>query len=182
MIRSLFLGTSLLAMAPTSFTDESIWGFTPEASRVQREWEARFSAIPSPDSARSYMRHLSGQPHHLGSPGGRANAEWIRDQFRAWGWTADIEVFHVLFPVPKFRRLELVAPTHFVAKLQEPAIPGDPSTSQRGQLPTYNAYSIDGDVTAPLVYVNYGIPADYERLERLGISVKGAIVIAKYGL
>jgi N-acetylated-alpha-linked acidic dipeptidase len=87
----------------------------------------------------------------------------------------------VLFPVPTLRRLELVAPTRFVAKLQEPAIPGDPSTSQRGQLPTYNAYSIDGDVTAPLVFVNYGIPADYERLERMGISVKGAIVIAKYG-
>ena len=181
MIRSFLLGATLLAMAPTASSDEPIWGFTPEASRVQREWEARFAVMPSPDSARSYMRYLSGQPHHLGSPGGRANAEWIRDQFRAWGWTAEIEVFHVLFPVPTLRRLELVAPTRFVARLQEPAIPGDPSTSQRGQLPTYNAYSIDGDVTAPLVFVNYGIPADYERLERMGISVKGAIVIAKYG-
>ena len=125
---------------------------------------------------------LSGQPHHLGSPGGRANAEWIRDQFRAWGWTADIEVFHVLFPVPKLRRLELLAPDAVRGEAagagRFPVTRPPPSAAQ---LPTYNAYSIDGDVTAPLVYVNYGIPADYERLERMGISVKGAIVIAKYG-
>lgn len=152
MIRSILLVAGLLTVAPTVVTDEPIWGFTPEASRVQREWETRFAAMPAADSARSYMRRLSGQPHHLGSPGGRANAEWIRDQFRAWGWTADIEVFHVLFPVPKLRHLELLSPTRFVAKLQEPAIPGDPTTSQRGQLPSYNAYSIDGDVTAPLCY------------------------------
>ena len=180
MLRPFMLGAVLLAV-PVPVADDPIWGFTPGAARFEREWEARFAAIPSADSARSYMRRLSAQPHHLGSPAGRANAEWIRDQFRAWGWTADIEVFHVLFPVPKLRRLELLGPTGYVAKLAEPPIPGDPTTSQRGQLPTYNAYSIDGDVTAPLVYVNYGVPADYERLERLGISVKGAIVIAKYG-
>jgi len=181
MLRIFLLGAVLLAAAPVRLADDPIWGFTPEAARAEREWESRFATFPSADSARSYMRRLSAQPHHLGSPGGRVNAEWIRDQFRAWGWTADIEVFHVLFPVPKSRRLELLGPKGYVAKLQEPAIPGDSATAQRGQLPTYNAYSVDGDVTAPLVYVNYGIPADYERLERMGISVKGAIVIAKYG-
>ena len=168
MKRSLFLGAVLLVAVPAVPADEPIWGFSPEGTRVEREWEARFSALPSADSARSYMRRLSGQPHHIGSPGGRANAEWMRDQFRSWGWTADIEVFHVLFPVPTLRRLELLGPKGYVARLQEPVIPGDPTTSQRGQLPTYNAYSIDGDVSAPLVYVNYGIPADYERLEQDG--------------
>ena len=75
-----------------------------------------------------------------------------------------------------------MAPTRFRAKLEEPVIKEDPSSNQRAeQLPTYNAYSGDGDVTAPLVYVNYGVPADYEELERRGISVKGAIVIARYG-
>ncbi len=181
MLRTFLLSAVLLSASPGRLADEPIWGFTPDAARIEREWESRFAAIPSTDSARSYMRRLSGQPHHLGSPGGRANAEWIRDQFRAWGWTADIEVFQVLFPVPKLRRLELLGPKGYVAKLREPVVPGDPTTSQRGQLPTYNAYSIDGDVTAPLVYVNYGIPADYERLERMGISVEGAVVIARYG-
>src|SRR5207237_968991 len=110
------------------------------------------------------------------------NAEWIRGQFRSFGWQAEIENFDVLFPTPKERVVELVAPTTFKAKLQEPTVPGDPTSGQHDeQLPSYNAYSIDGDVTGPLVFVNYGIPADYEELEQRGVSVKGAIVIAKYG-
>src|SRR4249920_1323916 len=110
MLRTFLLSAVLLSASPGRLADEPIWGFTPDAARIEREWESRFAAIPSTDSARSYMRRLSGQPHHLGSPGGRANAEWIRDQFRAWGWTADIEVFQVLFPVPTLRRLELLGP------------------------------------------------------------------------
>ncbi len=78
--------------------------------------------------------------------------------------------------------MELLEPTKFTAKLAEPTVASDPTSSQHDeQLPVYNAYSIDGDVTAPLVYVNYGIPEDYDTLDRLGISVKGAIVIARYG-
>jgi N-acetylated-alpha-linked acidic dipeptidase len=128
------------------------------------------------------MERLSARPHHVGSPYGKLNAEWLRDQFASYGWDAKIEEYRVLFPTPKDRRIELVEPTKFVAKLEEPVVPGDPSTTQRGeQLPSYNAYSGEGDVTAPLVYVNYGVPADYEELDRRGISVRGAIVIARYG-
>src|SRR5437870_2805267 len=127
------------------------------------------------------MRRLSARPHHVGSPYDRDNAEWILTKFKSFGLDAQLETIDVLFPTPKERVLELVAPTTFRAKLQEPPVPGDPTSSQQAeQLPTYNAYSIDGDVTAPLVYVNFGVPADYERLERLGVSVKGAIVIARY--
>ena len=172
------LGLLLLATAPSS-TD--LRGFTAESARAEREWEAKFRAIPSPDSLREYMRRLSARPHHLGSPYDKANAEWILAKFKSFGLDAQIEQFDVLFPTPKERAVELVAPTRFVAKLQEPPVPGDPTSSQQAeQLPTYNAYSADGDVTAALVYVNYGVPADYERLERMGVSVKGAIVIARY--
>ena len=101
---------------------------------------------------------------------------------RGWGLDAEIETFHVLFPTPRERVVELVAPKRFTARLREPAVKQDPTSGQQAeQLPTYNAFSPDGDVTAPLVFVNYGVPEDYERLERLGVSVKGAIVIAKYG-
>jgi N-acetylated-alpha-linked acidic dipeptidase len=125
---------------------------------------------------------MSARPHHLGSPYGKQNAEWLRDQFAAYGWDVTIEEYHVLFPTPTQRVLELVAPTKFVARLEEPVLREDPSSSQRSeQLPTFNAYSADGDVTAPLVYVNYGIPSDYDELERRGVSVRGAIVIARYG-
>ena len=125
---------------------------------------------------------MTAHPHHVGSPYDKDNAEWILAKLKSWGLDAKIENFDVLFPTPKERLVEMIAPASFTAKLEEPAVPGDPTSNQQSeQLPTYNAYSIDGDVTAPLVYVNYGIPADYEQLERMGISVKGAIVIARYG-
>src|SRR5205814_7950914 len=122
------------------------------------------------------------RPQHVGSPEDKENAEWILAKFKEWGWDAQIETFTVLFPTPKERVVELVAPTQFRASLEEPAVAVDPTSGQKAeQLPTYNAYSIDGDVTAPLVYVNYGRPQDYEELDRRGISVRGAIAIARYG-
>ena len=145
-------------------------------------WEAKFRAIPQPANIKEYMRRLSARPHHLGSPYDKDNAEWLLAKFKEFGWDAQIESFNVLFPTPKTRLLEMTGPTKFVAKLEEPAVAVDPTSNQKAeQLPTYNAYSIDGDVTGPLVYVNYGRPADYEVLEKYGISVKGAIVIARYG-
>jgi N-acetylated-alpha-linked acidic dipeptidase len=150
--------------------------------RPGREWEAKLLAAPSPENMREAMRRLSARPHHVGSAYGRENAEWILARFREWGWDAQIETFDVLFPTPKERLVEMIEPTRFRLALDEPALAIDPTSGQRTeQLPTYNAYSIDGDVTGPLVYVNYGLPEDYEELERLGVSVKGAIVLAKYG-
>ncbi|MFZ0960281.1 MAG: transferrin receptor-like dimerization domain-containing protein [Terriglobia bacterium] len=158
-------------------------GFSADSARMERDWESKFRALPSPANLRNYMQRLSARPHHVGTDYDRANAEWILSLFQQWGWDAHIENFYVLFPTPKERLVELVAPTHFKATLEEPTVDVDPTSNQHAeQLPTYNAYSIDGDVTAPLVYVNYGIPEDYEQLERLGVSVKGAIVIARYGM
>ncbi|HET9177353.1 MAG TPA: M28 family metallopeptidase [Terriglobia bacterium] len=160
-----------------------LMGFSAQGSETERQWEEKFKAIPEPENMRAYMQRLSAYPHHVGSPYDKSNAEWILSKFKEFGLDAHIETFYVLFPTPKERKVEMVAPSQFVAKLQEPAVPGDPTSDQHAaQLPTYNAYSIDGDVTAPLVYVNYGVPSDYKTLESLGISVKGAIVIARYGL
>ena len=156
-------------------------GFSAQSSQTERDWEMKFRAIPDPASMLENMRLLSARPHHVGSPYDKQNAEWILARFKEWGFDAHIETFNVLFPTPKVRLLEMIEPTKFTAKLEEPALAVDPTSNQKSeQLPTYNAYSIDGDVTAPLVFVNYGLPEDYEKLDRLGISVKGAIVIAKY--
>ena len=145
-------------------------------------WEEKFRAIPSPQNQRDYMQRLSARPHHVGSPYDKDNAEWILAKLKSWGLDAHIENFDVLFPTPKERLVEMIEPTKFTAKLQEPPVAVDPTSNQQSeQLPVYHAYSIDGEVTAPLVYVNYGIPADYEQLARMGISVSGAIVIARYG-
>ena len=162
--------------------DESVLaGYSAQSSQAQRDWETKFRSLPDPQILRETMRRLSARPHHVGSPYDRENAEWILSQFQQWGLDAHIERFDVLFPTPKVRVLEMIEPTKFTAKLEEPALAVDPTSNQKSeQLPTYNAYSPDGDVTAPLVFVNYGLPQDYEKLERLGISVKGAIVIAKY--
>lgn len=147
-----------------------------------QKWEQKFREIPNPDSLRVYMKRLSARPHHLGSAYDKDNAEWILNKFKKWGLPARIETFEVLFPSPKERLVELIAPTIFVAKMQEPALAADPTSSQVDeQLRTYNAYSADGNVTGELVFVNYGTPSDYEYLERLGISVSGKIVIVKYG-
>src|SRR6202789_2701914 len=157
-------------------------GFSTESARTERDVETKFRAVPDRANLREYMQRLSAHPHHVGSPYDKDNAEWMLAKFKEWGWDAKIERYDVLFPTPKERELELTEPGHFKAKLQEPALSVDPTSSQQDeQLPSYNAYSIDGDVSAPLVYVNYGAPDDYKELERLGVSVKGAIVIARYG-
>jgi len=157
-------------------------GYSSQASEKEQGWEQKFRDGIVPANIRENMRRLSARPHHVGSPYDKDNAEWILSKFKEWGFDARIETFNVLFPTPKERGLELLEPTKFSAELQEPVLPSDPTSSQTAQqLPTYNAYSIDGDVIAPLVYVNHGNREDYDRLDRLGISVKGAIVIARYG-
>ena len=181
-IAAVLLIVVLTLPSPALGADETaLVGYSPRSSQTERDWEAKFRAIPDPATIRESMRRLSARPHHVGSPYDQDNAEWILGRFKEWGFDAHIETFDVLFPTPKVRLLEMVEPTKFTAKLDEPAVAVDPTSNQKSeQLPTYNAYSIDGDVTAPLVFVNYGLPEDYEKLDRLGISVKGAIVIAKY--
>lgn len=163
-------------------TPQSLRGYTPPSSSAELQWEAKFKAIPSQDRLRENMRRLSARPHNIGSPYDKDNAEWIVAQLKSWGLDAHIETFDTLFPTPKERSLELLEPVKYTAKLEEPSLAVDPTSNQKSeQLPTYNAYSIDGDVTAPIVYVNYGSPDDYKELERMGVSVSGAIALARYG-
>lgn len=160
----------------------SLLGYSSQTSQPERDWEKKFRDGIVPANIRENMQRLSARPHHVGSPYDKDNAEWILGKFKEWGFDAHIETFDVLFPTPKQRVVELLEPTKFTAKLEEPPLSVDPTSNQTAeQLPTYNAYSIDGDVTGPLVYVNFGNREDYEQLDRMGISVKGAIVIARYG-
>ncbi len=157
-------------------------GFFGDNAGAERKWEQRYRSLPQASAIHESNRILSAEPHHVGSPAGEKNARWILSKFREFGLDASIETFYPLFSTPKERVLEMTEPTFFRASLAETPVEGDPTSSQTAeQLPTYNVYSIDGDVTAPLVYVNYGIPADYERLARLGIDPRGKIVLARYG-
>src|SRR5580704_11590926 len=142
----------------------------------------RFDAAIRPDDLRDWMKLLAAEPNHVGSPHDKANAEWILAQFKSWGWDAHIESFDVLYPTPIHESLEMTAPKHFTVTLQEPPIKGDTSaTAKQPALPGYFAYQGDGDVKGELVYVNYGMKDDYDALERMGVGVKGKIVIARYG-
>jgi len=177
-----FAGAQSSEEAAPSNSAHTLLGYTARSTAAELDLEKKFQDTVVANNIRENMRRLSARPHHVGSPYDKDNAEWILARFKEWGFDAHIENFDVLFPTPKERVVELVAPTKFRAKLQEPVLTVDPTSNQTiEQLPTYNAYSADGDVTAPLVYVNYGNREDYEELDRMGISVKGAIVITRYG-
>ncbi|MEO7144619.1 MAG: M28 family peptidase [Bryobacteraceae bacterium] len=172
---------ALLLTASFAAAQTPLRGYSESDSRAEREWETKARQIPSPARIRTYMERMSAQPHHAGSAADKAVAEYALGLLRDWGLDAHIENFEALLPYPTSRMLELVSPVKFRAKLKEPAIPEDKDSGDANQLPTFNAYSASGDVTAPLVYVNYGVPEDYEVLKRLGITVAGKIVIARYG-
>lgn len=160
---------------------EPLRGYSAPESKLERDWEEKMRAIPDPKNLRENMRLLSSAPHHVGSAKDKENAEFILRKFREYGLKAEIEQFYVLFPTPKERLVELIEPEKYKAQLKEPAVMEDSNSTDTGQLPTYNAYSADGDVTAQVVYVNFGTPKDYEELAQLGIDVKGKIVLARYG-
>ena len=160
----------------------SLQGFGKAATETQFAAEKKFDASLRTDNIDKLIKDLSALPHHVGSAADAANAQYILNKFKSWGYDAQIETFYVLFPTPKTRLLEMTGSKYFKAALSEPALKEDATSGQRkDQLPTYNCFSPDGDVTAELVFVNYGVPADYEKLARMGIDVKGKIVIAKYG-
>ncbi|HEV2705830.1 MAG TPA: PA domain-containing protein, partial [Pyrinomonadaceae bacterium] len=182
VVLALALSSSLAAQSAQTADERPLLGFSRERVAAQRALEARFDAMLKRENLREWMRRMSARPHHVGSAYGKENAEFMAAQFRAWGYETEIERFDVLLPVPKTRLLEMVAPERFSARLVEPPLKEDSTSGQTDeQLPIYNAYSVDGDVTGQLVYVNYGVPRDYEALAERGIDVRGKIVIARYG-
>ncbi len=169
------------ALTGNAESDRLARGFSRAQMTQEWGWEEKMRALPDPELLREYMAFLASGPHHLGSSKDKENAEWILAKFKSWGLQASIERYKVLFPTPKDRLVELIEPEKYVARLQEPPVREDPDSTDAGQLPTYNAYSADGEVTAQVVYVNYGVPSDYETLKKLGVDVKGKIVLARYG-
>jgi N-acetylated-alpha-linked acidic dipeptidase len=165
-----------------SATEDTFDGFTLENGKTQRRWEEQFRTVPQPQSAREHLRQLTAEPHVAGSKEDYATAVYVRDQMRSYGLQAELRQYDVLLPYPSQPSIvELVAPTRERLQLQEPVLPEDPSSSNPKIIPLFNGYSASGDVTAPVVYVNYGLPTDYEALKKLGVDVKGKIAVARYG-
>jgi N-acetylated-alpha-linked acidic dipeptidase len=176
------LGLAAAAGADAPPGTNELEGFSSGAAAAEMQLEQRFDADLSAADLRAWMQQMSSAPNHVGSAHDKANAEFQLAKFREWGWDASIETFSVLYPTPREVSVELIAPTHFKARLSEPPIEGDSTSTQtKDELPPYNVYGADGDVTGELVYVNQGMPDDYKELERQGVSVKGRIVLTRYG-
>jgi N-acetylated-alpha-linked acidic dipeptidase len=176
------LGICLSGTAPQAAENTSMLGFGPAHALDEQTLERRFDAELDPKQLRAWLQTMASEPNQVGSAHDKANAEFMLQQFRDWGWEASLESFKVLYPTPRKTSLEMIAPSRYRAKLHEPAVSGDrTSAKSAGALPPYNIYGADGDVTGELVYVNFGSREDYQELDRRGISVKGKIVIARYG-
>ncbi|WP_276361268.1 M28 family metallopeptidase [Daejeonella sp. H1SJ63] len=173
--------TAALLLSSASVYSQNLSGFKAGNRNSQQQTEAKFDALISSESIGKTIKELTLKPHYLGSVGSKEVAENLLAKFKSYGWDAEIETYQVLFPKPKVRILEMTAPTKFRALLKEPALKEDATSGHPDQLPSYNAWSADGDVNAELVFVNFGLPEDYEVLDKLGIDVKGKIVIARYG-
>jgi N-acetylated-alpha-linked acidic dipeptidase len=159
----------------------AIRGFLPSHAEDERQLEQKLQAIPEAARAESDLRHLTSEPHMAGTEASHRVAEWLRDQFASYGFDAEIVPYSVWLPQPKEIRLELIAPHKKILGSPEPPIPGDADSSDSRAIAAFNVYSPSGDVTAPVVYVNYGMPEDYRALDLLGVSVEGKIAIARYG-
>jgi N-acetylated-alpha-linked acidic dipeptidase len=184
VLRPVLLAASILftvAGTAAAAPPTQLFGFSADETAAQRSIEQRFDADLKPEDLSAWMKNLASEANHIGSPHDKANAEFVRDQFKSWGWDAQIEEFYPLYPTLKHHTLELVAPTKFVAALAEPPVEGDSTSTRTDGMGPYNVYGADGDVTGDLVYVNYGMPDDYKELARRGVDVKGKIAITRYG-
>jgi N-acetylated-alpha-linked acidic dipeptidase len=181
MLACMLATTAAAAGSPAAQEDPGMLGFSAANATNQQSLEQRFDALLDPADQRDWLKQMSSEPNQVGAPHDKANAEFMLKKFREWGWDAHIETFSVLYPTPKKVALELLGPTPFTAALREPAVAGDATSGLPGALPPYNVYGGDGDVTAELVYANYGMPDDYKELARRGIDVRGKIVITRYG-
>jgi N-acetylated-alpha-linked acidic dipeptidase len=171
---------SLFLVLP-AFSQAPIRGFGSDQWKAQHEREEKAISIPQRERMKIYMERMASKPHHAGSAGSRAVAEYALGLLKEWGFEAHIETFEAMMPYPTVRTLEMTEPVRYRALLREPSIPEISDTSDPNQIPTFNAYSASGDVTAQLVYVNYGLREDYEVLSKYGVDVKGKIVIVRYG-
>ena len=182
----IFLLVSITLATPLLFTEAfaqtNIDGFSGERARAERRWEELFRAVPNPKSAREHLRILTLEPHIAGTKEDYDTAVYVRDQLRSYGLTADLKEYDVWLNYPNTPSvLELITTRRQRLNTHEAVVPGDPSSSHPKITPLFNGYSASGDVTAPIVYVNYGLPEDYATLDSLGVSVRGKVVVARYG-
>ena len=160
-------------------------GYTTAGAAAESLAEARVLALPAPTLADSFSRVLSREPHMAGTPAQARTRDYVVTLMRSWGLKTEVRAYDVYMPQPTgvhvWRLGTTAAPDSEELVLDEPVVPGDTTTSSFPQVPTFNAYSGTGNAAGDVVYVNYGLVEDYAHLESVGISVRGRVVIARYG-
>src|SRR5829696_7814441 len=180
LILALLVALSLAP--PIALTQNAIDGFSAARATDQRRWEEVFRAIPNPKTAREHLRILTREPHIAGTKEDYDTAVYVRDQLRSYGVSAELKEYDVWLNYPKTPPvIELITNKRQKLNIHEAVISRDPSSSHPKITPLFNGYSASGDVTAPVVYANYGLPNDYDELKKAGVDVKGKIVIVRYG-
>jgi N-acetylated-alpha-linked acidic dipeptidase len=181
-ILTIVLLLALSITTPVALSQNAIDGFSSDRVAAQRRREEQFRAVPAPNSAREHLRILTLEPHIAGTKEDYATAVYVRDQLRSYGLTADLKEYDVWLNYPKTPGIvELITGRRQRLSVHEPVVPADPSSSHPKITPLFNGYSASGDVTAPVVYANYGLPDDYDDLKKIGVDVKGKIVLVRYG-
>jgi N-acetylated-alpha-linked acidic dipeptidase len=169
------------ATVATSLSTMPLQGFDAPSAEVERGWEAKFLALPERGSLRNSLETITAAPHVAGTPGDRDNANYVASVFRAAGLRTQVVEYSALLPYPEEVTVEISAPSPIRLGNFETPIAGDPFSADQRAVIGFNAYSPSGDVTAPVVYANYGLDDDYAALAKAGIPVKGAIVLTRYG-
>jgi len=174
---------ALLSVLPAALAAQqspTLTGYTPANAARERDVESRAIARPSPEIASRLSKDLSKETHVAGTPAQARTRDYVISEMKKMGIETEVRAYDVWMPHPVSVHAARVSPNPRELRLPEPPVPGDP-TSALPQYPTVNGYSGEGDVTADVVYVNYGLIEDYAQLDSLGISVKGKIAIARYG-
>ncbi|WP_435019389.1 M28 family metallopeptidase [Tundrisphaera sp. TA3] len=178
------LGLVALAMisVPGRAQDGPI-GFAPASRKAQGKAEAHALGVPTPDAARAWLHELTEEPHVAGTPADRKTADFLADKLRSWGWQVQIEEYEALLNYPKLGSVvcELVRPEPVPLKVVEDPLAVDKDSASADVFPAFHGYGVSGDVTAQVVYANYGRPEDFATLTRIGVDVRGKIVLVRYG-
>jgi N-acetylated-alpha-linked acidic dipeptidase len=156
-------------------------GYTAAASATSAGLEQRFQAAVNADSMSAQHKQLTTRPHPTGSPASADLAQHLRKTLEGFGLDVQVHEYQVLHSKPRAIALTMTAPTRRTISLDEPPIPEDPTSAHPDLGGGYVSYSANGTASGQIVYVNYGLPPDYDALTALGISVKDRIVVARYG-
>ncbi|HEV3122012.1 MAG TPA: PA domain-containing protein, partial [Isosphaeraceae bacterium] len=156
-------------------------GFAPASQAAQARAEEHALSVPTPESARNWLRALTEEPHVAGTPADYKTALFVRDKLKSWGWQTEIAEYEVLLNYPSEPTLKIVHPNPKKLKVTEDALPADKDSASDDAFPAFHGYGASGSCKGQVVYANYGRPEDFAALEKLGIEVKGKIVLARYG-